>query len=181
MNIQNCTVFCGSRNGVIHAYQQTATELGTAMAKNNLTLIYGGGGSGMMGTIANAVLKAGGHVKGITTSFLEEQELRYEGLTDLQIVNDMPTRKKALFEWGDVYIVLPGGFGTFDEFMEVLVNRQLGFHKKPILILNTSQWADPLLALLEATIQQGFADADIASFYSVVADVPSLMKILKTL
>ncbi|MDF7673758.1 TIGR00730 family Rossman fold protein [Acetobacteraceae bacterium ESL0709] len=181
MTIEKCTVFCGSRDGNSPVYTQAARELGHAMAKEKLALIYGGGAGGMMGTLARTIVKAGGHVKGITTSFLEEQELRYKGLSDLEIVADMPTRKKALFELGDVYIILPGGFGTFDEFMEVLVNRQLNLHKKPIFILNTNHWADPLLALMEATIQQAFAPAEIHTFYTVVENVPALIKALKSL
>lgn len=150
------------------------------MAQAGLILVYGGGGTGIMGTLARAILDAGGHVKGITTSFLEEQELRYEGLADLTIVDDMPTRKKALFDLGETYIILPGGFGTFDEFTEVLVNRQLDLHEKPIFILNIKGWADPLLALVEASIQQGFAPEESHRFYSVINDVPSLIKALQT-
>ncbi|MBE1724088.1 MULTISPECIES: LOG family protein [Acetobacteraceae] len=179
MTIRSCSVFCGSRPGHDPAHMQVARALGTALGEAGLTLVYGGGTAGLMGAVADATLLAGGTVKGIIPRFLEAQEILHEGVTDLEVTEDMPSRKARLFEEADAYVILPGGFGTFDEFMEVLVNRQLGLSQRPIIILNTNGWADPLIALLQATQAQGFADAGAETLYEVVTDVPSVMRRLK--
>ncbi|QHI95999.1 TIGR00730 family Rossman fold protein [Aristophania vespae] len=178
MKIKNCTVFCGSRDGFDPIFSQTAIELGKALAQADITLIFGGGATGLMGKVANGALQAGGQVEGYITDFLEEREHRHGGLTKLEVLSDMPARKERLFTLGDAYIILPGGFGTFDEFTEVLVNRQLALHNKPIIILNIAHWADALLQLLNVTIEQGFAETESHNFYQVVEDVPSAIKAL---
>lgn len=178
MTLKNCTVFCGSRSGLSAHYTQEARALGEALAAHQFTLIYGGGQTGLMGSVADATLIAGGHVKGIIPRFLEAREVLHEGVTDLNVTEDMPSRKAKLFDLADAYIILPGGFGTLDEFAEVLVNRQLGLHDKPIVILNTDGWADPLLALLHASVEQGFAEADSHQLYTVVTTVPEVIKAL---
>ncbi|MXV44981.1 TIGR00730 family Rossman fold protein [Saccharibacter sp. 17.LH.SD] len=176
MTIQSCSVFCGSRSGYSARYTEDARSLGTALAQNNITLIYGGGQAGLMGSVADATLQAGGNVKGIIPSFLEARELLHEGVTDLEITEDMPSRKAKLFDLADAYIILPGGFGTFDEFSEILVNRQLGLHDKPIIILNTDRWAISLIETLDTAIKQGFAEKHAHDFYHVAPDVSSLIK-----
>lgn len=178
MTLKNCTVFCGSRSGNSPHYTEEARALGKALAIHRFTLVYGGGQTGLMGSVADASLKAGGNVKGIIPSFLEAREVLHEGVTDLDVTEDMPSRKAKLFDLADAYIILPGGFGTLDEFAEVLVNRQLGLHNKPIIILNTDGWADPLLALLQASIDQGFAEADSHHLYRVVTTVPDVIAAL---
>ncbi|MCT6837686.1 MAG: TIGR00730 family Rossman fold protein [Bifidobacteriales bacterium] len=179
MAIQFCSVFCGSRPGHNPNYMHTARALGTALAQAGITLVYGGGKAGLMGAVADATLQAGGRVKGIIPRFLEAREILHEGVTDLDVTEDMPTRKAKLFEIADAYIVLPGGFGTFDEFSEVLVNRQLGLSQRPIIILNAHGWADALIAMLRTTLEQGFADATASSLYEVVEDVPSVIRLLQ--
>ncbi len=179
MTIRYCSVFCGSRPGHDPAHMQTAQSLGTALGHAGITLVYGGGKAGLMGAVADATLNAGGLVKGIIPRFLEAREVLHEGVTDLEVTEDMPTRKAKLFEIADAYIILPGGFGTFDEFSEVLVNRQLGLSQRPIIILNINGWADPLITMLNATLEQGFADEGAQTLYEVVEDVPSVIRRLK--
>lgn len=179
MTIRYCAVFCGSRPGHDPAYMQTARTLGTALGKAGITLVYGGGKAGLMGAVADAALQAGGAVKGIIPRFLEAREILHEGVTDLEVTEDMPSRKAKLFDIADTYIILPGGFGTFDEFSEVLVNRQLGLSQRPIIILNTQGWANPLIAMLDATLEQGFADEGAQTLYDIVDDVPDVIQRLK--
>ncbi len=176
---RSCSVFCGSRPGHNPAHMQTARALGTALGEAGIMLVYGGGKAGLMGAVADATLRAGGTVKGIIPRFLEARETLHEGVTDLEVTEDMPSRKARLFEEADAYIILPGGFGTFDEFMEVLVNRQLGLSQRPIIILNTDGWAGPLLALLTATQEQGFADEGAQALYEVVNNVTDVILRLK--
>lgn len=179
MSLKTCSVFCGSRSGHSPRYTEVARALGEALAHNGLTLVYGGGQAGLMGSVADATLKAGGPVKGIIPSFLEAREVLHAGVTDLDVTEDMPSRKAKLFDLADAYIILPGGFGTLDEFAEVLVNKQLGLHNKPIIILNVEEWANPLLATLQASITQGFAEDHAQQFYSVVESVPAAIELLK--
>ncbi len=179
MPIQRCAVFCGSRNGHSPLYQETTRALGTALAQAGITLVYGGGKAGLMGAVADAALQAGGDVKGVIPSFLEVREVLHEDVTDLDVTEDMPSRKAKLFDLADAYIVIAGGFGTLDEFYEVLVNKQLGLHHKPIFILNMHQWADPLIALINASIEQGFADPSSHKLYDVVDDIPTLINRLQ--
>lgn len=178
MPLHTCSVFCGSRSGNSSRYTQDARALGKAFARQNIILVYGGGQTGLMGDVADAALAAGGHVKGIIPSFLEAREILHEGVTDLEITEDMPSRKEKLFNLADAYVILPGGFGTFDEFFEILVNRQLNLHDKPIIILNTEHWADPLINFLDASIAQGFAEPNAHDFYKVVETVPAVMTCL---
>lgn len=179
MTIRYCSVFCGSRPGHDPAYMEAARALGMALGHAGITLIYGGGRAGLMGAVADATLQAGGTVKGIIPRFLEAREILHEGVTDLEITEDMPSRKARLFEAADAYVILPGGFGTFDEFSEVLVNRQLALSQRPIIILNTGGWASPLIAMLNATVEQGFADEGAQRLYDVVDDVSGVIRRLK--
>lgn len=181
MALKTCAVFCGSRPGNNPAYLEAATELGKALASSHLTLIYGGGQTGIMGAIADSMLAYKGKVKGIIPLFLKDKEVMHEGVTDLTITEDMPSRKKMLFDCAEAYIVLPGGFGTFDEFTEVLVNRQIGLHQKPIIILNVAHWADDLIKILDAAIKQGLADADAHKHYHITSTIEETIHLLKTL
>lgn len=177
--IQTCAVFCGSRPGNHPAYLETASELGRELSSHNITLIYGGGQTGLMGAVADAVLAHHGKVKGIIPLFLKDKEVIHKGVTDLTITEDMPSRKHLLFDWAESYLVLPGGFGTFDEFSEVLVNRQIGLHQKPIIILNVANWAKDLIATLDAAIEQGLADNDAHKHYHVTTNIEETITLLR--
>ncbi len=145
MKINSLAVFCGAKIGKNIIYSQHAAELGELMAKNDITLIYGGGNKGIMGTIANAIMKNGGNVTGIIPKLLLEWEQQHKGITKLLIVEDMHIRKKKMYELCDAALILPGGFGTLDEFFEMLTWNQLAIHDKQIFIMNSGGFYDHLI------------------------------------
>ena len=157
--MDNIVVYCGSNLGATPAYAEAARELGSIMAGRGRRLVYGGGRIGLMGTLADAVLQGGGEVIGVIPTFLREKEVAHQGLTELIETADMPARKNKMIELGDAFIALAGGIGTFEELFEVLSLAQLKQHRKPIGLLNTAGFYDPLLALLEQPVQQGFMPA----------------------
>ena len=149
-------VFCGSRPGVNPAYRAAAEALGQMLAERSIELVYGGGNVGLMGIVADACLAAGGKVVGVIPRALLEWEVGHEGLTRLEVVDSMHTRKARMAELADGFIALPGGFGTFEEFCEILTWGQLGFHVKPMGLLNVNGFYDPLLALFDYAVSEGF-------------------------
>ncbi|HEU5365460.1 MAG TPA: TIGR00730 family Rossman fold protein, partial [Hanamia sp.] len=132
MSIQSLAVFCGSKNGNDPLFCMHAKQVGNLLGEKNINLIYGGGNKGMMGTIANAVLEKGGKVIGIMPRFLAVPEHQHHGLTEMLEVEDMHIRKRMMYEKCDAALVLPGGFGTMDEFFEMLTWNQLNIHNKKI-------------------------------------------------
>jgi uncharacterized protein (TIGR00730 family) len=146
MSITSLAVFCGSKSGNNPLFEKEARELGYLLAARKIALIYGGGNKGIMGALANAVLNKHGKVTGIIPSILKDREHHHEGITELIIVDDMHTRKKMLYEKCDAAIILPGGYGTMDEFFEMVTWNQLSIHDKKIFILNTAGFYDHLLA-----------------------------------
>ncbi|MBF0887160.1 MULTISPECIES: LOG family protein [Gluconobacter] len=176
MIIRSCAVFCGSRFGNSPAYAEGATEIGTALAQHGITLVYGGGHVGLMGTVADAALKAGGRVIGVIPEFLHAREVMHKGVTQLEVTPDMHTRKARMFELSDAYAIIPGGLGTFDELMEIMTWKQLGLHQEPIYIVNIGGWATSLVDTLNAAVDQGFADPSARRLFKVVQDVPELME-----
>lgn len=181
MQISSVAVFCGSRFGARAEYAAQARELGTALGQAGLRLVYGGGHVGLMGTVADATLAAGGAVTGVIPSFLHTREIMHEGVTDLTVTESMHERKALMFEASDAFVVMPGGLGTFDETIEIMTWRQLRQHDKPIYIVNISGWADPLLALVDASIADGFAAPTARALFEVVPDVAALMATLAEL
>ncbi|MEO9210993.1 MAG: TIGR00730 family Rossman fold protein [Ginsengibacter sp.] len=156
MAIQSLAVFCGSKSGNNPIFTAHAKKLGSLLALKNITLIYGGGNKGMMGYIANAALENQGKVIGIMPSFLSGLEHSHYGLTELIEVPDMHTRKKLLYEKCDAALIIPGGFGTMDEFFEMLTWNQLNLHDKKIYILNSEGFYDHLISFLHTMEDQGF-------------------------
>jgi uncharacterized protein (TIGR00730 family) len=173
--IRSATVFCGSRVGADPIYAEAIAELGRGLAAAGITLVYGGGRIGLMGVIADAMLAAGGQVHGVIPDFLQRREVAHAGATRMEFTSSMHTRKARMFDLADVFVVMPGGLGTFDETIEVLTWRQLGLHDKPILVCDVAGWARPLLGVLQASVQAGFADASALGLYEVVPDVPALL------
>ena len=149
-------VFCGSRAGVRPAYRAAAEALGALLAERGIELVYGGGNVGLMGIVADACLAAGGRVVGVIPRALLEWEVGHEGLTRLEVVDSMHTRKARMAELADGFIAMPGGFGTFEEFCEILTWGQLGFHQKPMGLLNVNGFYDPLLAMFDRAVADGF-------------------------
>lgn len=155
-SIENICVYCGSSDQINAEYLQAAGDMGAALVERGLRLVYGGGGTGMMGALADAVLENGGEVIGIIPTMFETPELLHTGLTELIVVDDINTRKTRMAEMADAFVALPGGFGTFDELFEILTWSQIGLHRSPIGILNTLEYFTPLLAVIEHARQEGF-------------------------
>lgn len=154
--MNNICVFCGSSHGNEPIYTTQAQTLGKLMAKNNKTLIYGGGKVGLMGAIADAVMDNGGNVIGVIPDFLMKKEVGHLGLSELLVVRSMHERKQKMAELADGFIAMPGGFGTLEELGEILTWVQLGLIKKPVGLLNVSGFYDHLLLQMDNMVKQGF-------------------------
>jgi uncharacterized protein (TIGR00730 family) len=149
-------VYCGSRHGVSTAYAEVAYQVGTWIGQHGGQLVYGGGNNGLMGIVAQATADAGGRVVGIIPQALQTQENTRTACTELHVVDTMHERKHMMAERADVFLALPGGIGTFEEFFEVWTWRQLGYHDKPIGLLNTQGYYDGLLQFAQSSVAQGF-------------------------
>ena len=154
--MRSVCVFCGSRPGADGSYAEAARSLGTTLAERGVTLVYGGARVGLMGTLADAAMQAGGEVVGVMPRALVEREISHTGLTELHIVGSMHERKALMAELSEGFVALPGGSGTLEEFFEVLTWAHLGEHRKPCGLLNVSGYYDPLLALFEHMVEEGF-------------------------
>lgn len=155
-NLNSLAVYCGSNLGEDPLFLKRAIELGHLLAQKRIRLIYGGGSIGLMGTIADTMLENKGDVVGIIPQFLKNLEVEHQGLTELIVTEDMPTRRQKMMEMADGFIILPGGIGTFEEFFEAFSASQLKLHKKPIGLLNINDFYTPLLTFLEKVIAQKF-------------------------
>jgi uncharacterized protein (TIGR00730 family) len=174
-------VYCGSRFGTDPAYRETATGLGDLIAREGITLVYGGGGVGLMGLTANAALKSGGKVVGIIPSFLLKREAGHPNLTETVVVETMHERKLQMFDRSDAFVILPGGIGTLEEFFEVLSWRTLGLHAKPIVIIDQSGYWQPLEALLKSIVAGGFADPINFDHVVFVTDIKDVLPALEAM
>nr|VFJ93673.1 MAG: hypothetical protein BECKLFY1418A_GA0070994_103314 [Candidatus Kentron sp. LFY] len=150
-------VFCGASNPHEAAVRQITQTIGRLIAEQDWTLIYGGGDLGLMGMVANSGLKSGGRVIGIIPDDMAKRERQHEGLSKLIVVNDLFSRKSLMMKHSDAFVILPGGYGTLDEFFEVLTTKQLGLHDKPIVILNTGGFWSHFLESLRALAHCGYA------------------------
>lgn len=149
-------VFCGSASGREPVYANAARQLGATLAARGSTLVYGGGRTGLMGTLADATLAAGGKAIGVMPASLVEKEVSHRGLTELRVVASMHERKAMMAELADAFIVLPGGYGTFDEFCEILTWSQLLFHSKPCGLWNVNGYWQHLIAMFDHAAAEGF-------------------------
>jgi uncharacterized protein (TIGR00730 family) len=154
--MKRISVFCGSSWGSDILYADQACLLGQTLAKQGIELVYGGARVGLMGAVADGALREGGKVTGVIPRFLLSKEIAHEGLTELILVDSMHERKTRMNELSDGVIAMPGGFGTLEEFFEMLTWAQLGLHKKPIAILNTNSFYDELNLLIGKMVDQGF-------------------------
>jgi len=168
-------VFCGSSPGVRAAYLESAQELGRLLAERGIGLVYGGASVGLMGELADAVLAAGGEAIGVIPGRLVDRELAHAGLTELQVVETMHERKALMARLSDAIVVLPGGFGTLDEFFEALTWRQLGLHAKPLALLDVDGFYAPLLALADHLVTEGFVLPEFRALLIVEGDAASLL------
>ncbi|MFN5170176.1 MAG: TIGR00730 family Rossman fold protein [Cyclobacteriaceae bacterium] len=172
----NLCVFCGSRTGVHPEFEQAALTLGSLMARNNITLVYGGGNIGLMGVLADTVLKEGGRVIGVIPDFLMQREVGHRGVTQLEIVGSMHERKRRMADLSDAFVALPGGWGTLDELAEILTWKQLGLVSAPVGLLNTRNFFTPLLTQMSDMVTGGFLDAASLQSLSVETDEQKLLE-----
>jgi len=170
VSITAASVYCSSSNRIDPAHFQVATALGTRMAREGISLVYGGGHVGLMGATANAVRTGGGHTIGVTTRFFHEVEQADPNADELVILETMQERRMKLIELGDATIVLAGGLGTLVELMVVLEQRVIGNVEGPIAIVNTNGWCNPMLKQLEEGVEHGFLRAAACELYEVVPD-----------
>jgi uncharacterized protein (TIGR00730 family) len=173
-------VFCGAYSGDNALYLAAAQATGAEIARRGYKLVYGGGHVGMMGAVADAALAAGGEVIGVMPNALVEKELAHQGLTEFYAVNSMHERKAMMATLSDAFVTLPGGFGTMDEFFEIVTWGQLGFHRKPICLLNVGGYFDPLIAFFNHTVEEGFVKAEHRNLILVDTDPTTLFERLKT-
>jgi uncharacterized protein (TIGR00730 family) len=149
-------VYCGSNSGTSEAYVEVARGLGASLARRDITLVYGGGNVGLMGALADSVLDHGGRAIGVIPEHLVRAELAHQGLTSLEVVGSMHERKARMANLADGFVALPGGFGTFDEVIEMLTWNQLGIMAKPVVLLDVDGFYAPLLAMFDAAVDSGF-------------------------
>lgn len=171
-------VFCGSSSGVRPGYRAAAEELGRTLAARGIGLVYGGARVGLMGAVADAVLGARGQVTGVIPEALVAKEVAHTGLTDLRVVRSMHERKAVMAELSDGFIAIPGGWGTLEEFFEVLTWGQLGLHQKPCGLLNVEQYFDGLLSFADRMIGEGFVRRENGTMISVSSDPVELIDLL---
>ncbi|YCA45103.1 TIGR00730 family Rossman fold protein [Bacillus sp. JZ8] len=154
--MKRIAVFCGSSNGATDLYIKEAKKLGEELARRNISLVYGGASVGVMGAVADSVLKFGGHVIGVMPTFLEEREIAHKNLSELIVVESMHERKAKMAELADGFIALPGGPGTLEEFFEIFTWAQLGLHQKPCGLLNINEYYTPLVSLFNHMTEEQF-------------------------
>ncbi|MEO0343292.1 MAG: TIGR00730 family Rossman fold protein [Pseudomonadota bacterium] len=181
MTRKSICVYCGSREGRNPAYAKAAQSLGTAIAEQGHRLVYGAGDVGLMGLVANAASLAGGNVFGVIPEHLMLREIGKLDITRFIVTENMHERKKVMFMNADIIVTIPGGAGSLDELYEALTWKQIGLHDKPILILNTEGYWNPLLELIDHQIEQGFADPTFSDLFQVFETVPTMMAHIESL
>jgi len=172
---QSICIFCGSRPGVNSAYVEAARAMGRLLAERDITLIFGGGMTGIMGALADAVLEHGGRAVGVIPESMNVPKVVHENLTDLIVTPNMYSRKVKMFKLSDAFIALPGGLGTLDELFEALTLSQLGYEPKPIGILNVARYYDPLMDLIDHAIQAGFIAPRYRDVFTVREEPAALL------
>lgn len=178
-SLKSICVYCGSGIGARPIYADAARVLGRSMAEAGVRLIYGGGSIGLMGTVAHAVLEAGGEVTGIIPAFLQSRERPMAELTELVVTENMHARKQLMFERADAFVALAGGVGTLEEVVEQMTWAQLGRHEKPVLIANTAGFWDPLIHLLDSMRAEKFIRPDLDVRLLVAREAEDIVPMLR--
>ncbi|CAB3781625.1 Putative cytokinin riboside 5'-monophosphate phosphoribohydrolase [Paraburkholderia caffeinitolerans] len=168
-------VYCGSSMGARPVYHEAAQAFGRALVDANLALVYGGGKVGLMGVIADTVMAHGGRAIGVIPELLVDKEVGHNGLTELHVVPDMHQRKKMMADLSDAFVAMPGGAGTLEELFEVYTWAQLGYHHKPVGVLNIDHFYDPLIALLDHTVREGFMRQTYFDLLQIDSDPAALI------
>jgi uncharacterized protein (TIGR00730 family) len=174
----NICVFCGSRHGADPRFRAASTRFGELAGAAGIRLIYGGGHVGLMGAVADAAMAAGSEVVGLIPTRLLEREVGHRAITELVVTRDMFERKQQMVDRADGFVILPGGLGTLDELLDVVTLRQLGYHAKPIVVVNLDGFWDPLVALVDRVIEQKFAEPSARTLYRMVASVDEVLPAL---
>lgn len=169
-------VFCGSSSGSEEVFAKEAFQLGKAFAEKNIGMVYGGAHVGLMGAVADGALSAGGEVIGVLPRFLQAVELEHTGVSELILVDTMHERKAKMDALSDGVIALPGGFGTLEEFFEMLTWAQLGLHKKPVALLNVQGFYDPLLEMIHTMMEKGFLKKENEEMIVVDSQIEGLLE-----
>lgn len=172
------TIYCSSSSEIRREFFEAGEALGAAIARRGWTLVYGGNRVGLMGAVADAARAAGGKVVGVTPRLLVDQGIGDERCDELVVTDSMRQRKALLEERADAFVALPGGLGTFEEFFEVLVARLLGYHDKPIVLINTAGYYDPLIAAIEHGVAERFIKPRARQAYFVAATVEQAVEYL---
>lgn len=172
-------VYCGSSDNLHPDYFNAARQMGAAIARRGWQLWYGAGSTGLMGAVADAALAAGGEVIGVLPEMFNTPKLAHTGLTRLEIVETMHVRKHRLAQQADAFVALPGGFGTFEEFFEILTWAQIGLHQKPVGLLNVRSYYDPMMTMVEHALGEGFIYAEHRTLFACLEDVDALLDTLE--
>lgn len=174
--MRRIAVYCGSSGDVAPVYMHAAREMGRAIAGLELSMVYGGGATGLMGAVADAALESGGEVIGVTIDQFNSQQLGHRNLTKLHVMDNIQARKAKMLDLSDSVVALPGGLGTFDELMEGLTWAQLGFHKKPVGLLNTNDYFNPFVSLLDHAQSEGFLYTGLADLLILDSEPGKLLE-----
>ncbi len=181
MKHERISVFCGSNDNSGRAYHEAADRLGRILARSGITIVYGGGSTGLMGKLADAALEEGGKVVGVLPGFMDQKEWGHRGLTELRMVDDMHQRKRAMLDASDACVALPGGCGTFEELFEVIAWKSLDLHSNPIVIVNVEGFYDPCVELLERSIAEGFMTPAHRAIWTLVRSPDEVLQALQSL
>ena len=171
-------VFCGSKTGNSPLFLEAAVQLGRVLAERGLELVYGGASIGLMGAVADSVMAGGGKVVGVIPEAMASKEVAHDGLTEMHVVSSMHERKSMMARLADAFVALPGGFGSFEELLEMITWAQLGIHRKPVGILNVSGYYDPLIQLFEGAIEAGFIKPRNRQLYVIEREADRLLRTL---
>jgi uncharacterized protein (TIGR00730 family) len=174
MTVRLC-VFCGAHSGSEPLYRHSATVLGGSLAREGIGLVYGGGKLGLMGAVADAAMGSGGEAIGVIPQALVDHEVAHQGLTELRIVNSMHERKSQMADLSDGFVALPGGLGTLEELFEIWTWSQLGYHRKPVAILNVGGFFDELIQFLDKLVERGFVRPENRAMLIVATDTDELI------
>ena len=173
--MKSICIYCGSSDSVLPEYLDSARRMGAAVAARDLSIIYGAGSTGLMGALADGALQAGGEVIGVIPAIFNTPRLAHSGLTRLEVLDTIHLRKARMIELADAFIALPGGFGTLEELFEILTWAQVGLHQKPVGVLNTRRYFDPLLALIQHAEREGFIYSEHKDLLISAANPESLL------
>ncbi|TGL53454.1 TIGR00730 family Rossman fold protein [Leptospira meyeri] len=177
--IKNIAVYCGSAPGFDPNFMTAAYELGEYLANQQICLVYGGASVGLMGAVANGCLSKNGSVTGILPKFLKKKEIEHSGLGNLILVDSMHERKRKMFDLSDAFVVLPGGFGTMEEFFEVITWSQLGLHYKPVVLLNWNGFYNPLVQMFQSMVEAGFLKKENMNLVLILSETKDILSHLQ--